>query len=197
MVIVLLKLKNNMKAIKFFTLLSLVFSLSCKKDIATTDSGNLRLEWVAKKNVLANSNVSEVDKIVAILDVKSYNAKTGEITFNNAVPSMPDKVGEWRFEGKVNAFNKGDSLFTLTYTSDILSSMHNEPVLHCSLIDKSEGASITTEKHRWYILSGYPYGKSLGDKTITDAEQLKSFKRIKANWDVFVNELKKAKKYID
>lgn len=185
-----------MKAINFFTVLFLVFSISCKKDNASTGSGNIKLEFVAEKNVSTQSSESDVKNVIAVMDVKSYNAKTGEITFNN---KLPDNIGEWKKgEGsQVNVYHNGDTLFTLTYSTDIFSYLYNKPVIHYSLVDKSDAEEFITEKNKWYILSGYPYGKVLDAQTITDAEQLKSFQKIKSNWDVFVDELKKSKKYID
>ena len=184
-----------MKAINFFPLVLLVLSLSCKKDDANTGSGTLKLELVAEKNVSTTSN--ETDKIVAVLDVKSYNAKTGEITFNNELPVV---LSRWK---EIKVYSKGAYLFSLTYTKPTFSSSHNEPVLHHSFEIEEEGS--TTEKNKWYILSGYPYGTILGDQTIPDNDQFKSFKKeqlmnfqkIKSNWDVFVDELKKSGKYIN
>ena len=188
-----------MKAINFFPLVLLVLSLSCKKDDANTGSGNLKLELVAEKNVSATSSVSDADKIVAVLDVKSYNAKTGEITFNN---ELPDNLSRWK---EIKVYSKDAYLFSLTYSTDIFSFEYNKPVLHYSLMDNSEIKGSTKEKNKWYILSGYPYGTILGDQTIPDNDQFKSFKKeqlmnfqkIKSNWDVFVDELKKSGKYIN
>lgn len=177
-----------MKKISFFAVLLLVVSLSCKKDSANTDSDSdsLKLELVAVNTVSATSSVSNVDTIVAVLDVNSYNANTGEITFNNE--QLPDKLGEQK---EIKVYNKGAHLFTFFYTKPTFSNQYNEPVLYHSLVDIEE------DKKGWYILSGYPYGKVLGDQTITDTEQLKGFQKIKSNWDVFVDELKKSGKYIN
>ena len=192
-----------MKAINFFAVLSLVFSLSCKKDSSNSGSGNLKIELVAEKSVSTASSQSTASKIVAVLDVKSYNAKTGEITFNNQIP---DNVGEWKDDTfKINVYHNKDAyLFSLTFSKPTFSYLYNEPVLYHTLIDIEEGGVIKTKKG-WYILSGYPYGTVLGDQTIPNNEQFKSFKKeqlmnfqkIKANWDVFVDELKKSGKYID
>jgi hypothetical protein len=194
----LFKTKKYMKAIKLFAVISLVVSLSCKKDSANTGSSNLTIGLVNERNVSANGSMSEADKIV--LAVKSYNSKTGEIIFNN---KLPDIGGEWNIRGNVNVYNRDASLFTLIYTNDALSSSYNQPVLHHSLWD-IEKEGISTEENKWYILSGYPYGTVLGDQTIPNNEQFKSFKKeqlinfqkIKFNWDVFVDELKKSGKYI-
>lgn len=186
--------RNFMKTISFLAVLTLVFSSSCTKDDTNPGSGNIKLEFVAEKNLSKSTGESNIDSVVAVLDVKSYNATTGEIIFNNR---LADNVGEWKNAGKVNLYNKDVRLFTLKYTTDILSSLYNEPVLHYSLIDKSEIEGTTKEKHRWYILSGYPYGKALGEKTITEGEQLKGFLEIKANWNIFVEELKITGKYIN
>lgn len=185
-----------MKAINFLAVLSFVFCLSCKKDNRNTVSGNIKLEFVAEKNVSTTSNGPDVKNIIAVMDVKSYNAKTGEITFNN---KLPDNIGEWKKgEGhQVNVYHNGETLFTLTFSTDIMSHLFNKPVLHYSLLDKSDAAELTKEKDKWYILSGYPYGKVLDAQVITDPEQLNSFQKIKSNWGVFVDELKKSKKYID
>ncbi len=192
-----------MKAINYFTVLLLVFCISCKKDNASTGSGNLKLEFISEKNVSTKSTEPDFKDVIAVMDVKSYNANTGEIIFNN---KLPDNIGEWKKgEGsQVNVFHNGEILFTLTFSTDIMSSSYNKPVLHYSLLDKSDGNEFTKEKNKWYILSGYPYGTLLGDQTIPEneqlksfqKEQLKSFQKIKSNWDLFVHELKKSNKYI-
>lgn len=174
-----------MKTINYFAVLALVFSLSCKKDNANTNTDNLKLELVAA----STSSVSDSDKI--ILDVKSYNAKTGEIIFSNNLPA------EWKYKRIVNLYNGDAYLFSLTYTTGFMSSLYNEPVLHYALLNNSEVGGGAKEKDKWYILSGYPFGKLLGDQTISDSKQLESFQKIKSNWDVFVDELKKSGKYIN
>lgn len=183
-----------MKAINFFTLLLLVFSMSCNKENMST-RGNLKLEFIAKKNISTESTESESKSVIAVMDVKSYNANTGEIVFNN---KLPDNIGEWKAgEGnQVNVYHNGETLFTLTFSTDIMSQLYNKPVLHYSLLDNSDGVEFNKEKDKWYILSGYPYGKVLDVQTITSTEQLNSFQNIKSKWDEFVIELKKSKKYI-
>lgn len=186
-----------MKIINFVAVLLFIFSMSCKKDKANANSDSLKLKLVAEKNISATSSVSDPGKAPAVLDVKSYNAKTGEIIFNN---KLPDIVGEWKNEGyKVNVYtdNSDTHLFTLIFSKDIFSYQYNAPVLHHSLLDKNEAEGITTEKDKWYILSGYPNGKVLSEQTIENAEQLKGFLKIKSSWNIFVDDLKKAGKYID
>ncbi len=174
-----------MKTIYLALLLSLGF-VSCKKD--TPNSVNLKLELIAENNVTGTSSLTNTNNVVAVLNVKSYNAKTGEIIFNNEIP---DNVGEWKdHKFKVNVYYNQDAyLFSLTSANPTMSFLFNEPVLYQNLT--------TTGKKEWYILSGYPNGKVVDEQSITDAEQLKAFLKIKANWDIFVEELKKSGKYIN
>ena len=185
-----------MKNINLIAVLSLmIICLSCNKESVNTSSSDLKLELVVN-NTTEQSSEPNADNIIAVLDIKSYNAKTGEVIFNN---TPPDNIDKWQHnEYKVNVYTNNDSrLFTLTFANSLFSNLYNEPVLYYSLVDNSEIEGTSTEKDKWYILSGYPYGKLLTPKTITDAEQLENFKKIESDWNLFIDELKKSKKYID
>lgn len=183
------------KNINIFAVLSLmIICLSCNKESVNTSSSDLKLELVT--NTTEQSSEPDANNIIAVLDIKSYNAKTGEVIFNNRLPDNIGKLQDNRY--KVKVYTNNDShLFTLTFATSLFSYLYNEPVLYYSLVDNSEIEGASTEKDKWYILSGYPYGKLLSPETITDAEQLENFKKIESDWNLFINELKKSKKYIN
>jgi len=187
-----------MKTINLFAAMSaaaVVCLSSCNKDSANNEEtapGVLKLELVAtadrpatKANAKPNAN-----NVVAALDVKSYNARTGEVAFNG---KLPDNIGEFKDDGyKVNVYNGDAHLFTVNFVSSLFSWQHNEAVLYHALIDGNG-----TEKDKWYILSGYPQGKVLNSEAITDRGQQEAFKKMEAGWNTFVGALKKSGKYIN
>lgn len=185
-----------MRIINFFTLLTLIICLSCNKEGENTGTSDLKLELVAVTNATAQSSESSAVKVIAVLDIKSYDAKTGEVLFNNR---LPDYLGEWKGDGyKVKVYtNKNSPLFTVNFATSSFSHLYNQPVLYYSLVDKDQKERAPIEKHKWYMLSGYPYGKVITAETITNAEQLENFKKIESNWNLFVAELKRTKKYIN
>jgi len=187
-----------MKTINLFAAMSaaaMVCLSSCNKDSANNEEtapGVLKLELVATVDRPATKESSNpnANNVIAVLDVKSYNAKTGEAVFKG---ELPDNIGEFKDNGyKVNVYSGDARLFTLNFVSSLFSWQHNEPVLYHALIDGDD-----TEKDKWYILSGYPHGKVLNSEAITDRKQLESFKKMEANWNVFVDALKKSGKHIN
>jgi len=194
-----------MKTINLFAAMSaaaMVCLSSCNKDSANNEEtapGVLKLELVATADrpaTKANSKPN-ASNVIAVLDVKSYNAKTGEVVFNN--PKLPENIGEWRDNGyKVDVYANSDSrLFTVDFASSVFSHLYNSPVLYYSMVDNTEIPDATTEKDKWYILSGYPQGKVLASGTVTDRGQQESFKKIETGWNTFVDVLKKSGKYIN
>lgn len=98
---------------------------------------------------------------------------------------------------KVKAYaNSKADLFSLHFATAFMSAMRQSPVLHYSLIDTKEPNRVQTEKDKWYLLSGYPYGDLLNAESIKDDEQLKNFKAIELGWKRFVEELEKSKMVI-
>jgi len=175
---------------------------SCNKDEAkdgANETGpiDLKLELVANLQEKKAEAKPGGASVLAVLDVKSYNAKTGEIAFNS--PKLPENIGEWRDNGyKVDVYlNSETRLFSVDFVSSLFSSEYKSPVLYYSLIDASEIPDAATEKDKWYILSGYPHGKVLTSETITNGKQLESFKKIETSWNTFVDALKKSGKYVD
>ncbi|MBE8712587.1 hypothetical protein [Sphingobacterium hungaricum] len=183
-----------MKAFNLFVICSLIICSSCKKDSPNSNTSVLKLEFVAGSTIQNSS--SSTDEVIATLNIKSYNAHTGELIFDNI---GREQLEEAIAQGsKVNVYATGDSpLFTLKVASSLLSVLYNEPVLYYSLIDNSMIDGATTEKNKWYILSGYSTGKILASETITNPEQLANFKKIEANWDLFIDELKRTGRYIN
>jgi len=178
------------KWIDFFAALAtaMVCLSSCNKDSANNEetvSGVLKLELVANLPAKQASTKPTSGNVIAVLDIKSYNAK--------------ENIGEWKNNGyKVDVYANGDSrLFTVDFASSLFSHLYNGPVLYYSMTDNTEIPDATTEKDKWYILSGYPQGKVLTSGTVTDREQQESFKKIEAGWNIFVEALKKSGKYID
>jgi len=194
-----------MKTINFFAAMSvatMVCLSSCNKDEAKDDTNtvgpiDLKLELVANLSGKMAEAKPSANNVVAVLDVKSYNARTGELVFNN--PKLPEDIGEWRGDGyKVDVYANAETrLFSVDFVSSLFSSEHKRPVLHYSMLDNTEIPDARIEKDKWYILSGYPQGKVLASGTITDGDQQAAFKKIEAGWNAFVDALKKSGKYIE
>ncbi|MBK1438704.1 hypothetical protein JHJ32_01765 [Parapedobacter sp. ISTM3] len=185
-----------MKAIIFLAMLSLVICLSCNKENVNAGSSDLKLKLITIAGTTAQGDESDDNRVIAVLDIKSYNAKTGEVIFYN---KLPNNIGDWQNNRyHVNVYANNDThLFTLTYSNSFFSHLYNEPVLYYSLLDNSDIPGLTTKKNRWYMLSGYPYGKVIGSETITDDEQWENFQKIESEWNLFIDELKRTGKYIN
>lgn len=75
-----------MRALKLIFLMVLFFLQSCSKENERNDTvkSEFRLEIVEEI-------ASDSDRIIASMDIKSYNAKTGELVFENKLPEDMDK----------------------------------------------------------------------------------------------------------
>ncbi len=189
-------MKNITPSLVLF--LGMLTCFSCNKSKVEVIDDALRLdlfELKPRNDGFIGANVTSVlaEYIIATLDVKSYNARTGEIVFNN---KLPEQIGEWKDNGyKVRVYDADKLLFTLTFVNSKFSYLYNEPVLYYSLIDQQSGNTAATRKHKCYILSGYPYGNLLDIKKIQDSVQRRNFEGISANWNQFIATLKKSGKY--
>lgn len=179
-----------MRTLAFFSLLICFSGCQSKEDIKDT---KVQFELLADDQQPVGTDHATEGHSLALLDVKSYNARTGEIQFSN---KLSEDISQWKERVyKVKVYGAQQQFFTLTFSTSLFSYLYNEPVLYYSLMDRHDGKSATIAKNKWYILSGYPYGKVLGNKNLDNPEQLKSFENIAHNWNLFIEELKKAGKY--
>jgi len=121
---------------------------SCNKDGERNDANDigpidLKLELVANLPAKQASTKPTSANVLAVLDVKSYNAKTGKVAFNN--PKLPESIGEWRGDGyKVDVYaNRDTRLFGVDFTSSLFSSEHKRPVLYYSMMDGNDAPGVT------------------------------------------------------
>ncbi len=188
-----------MKTLYFFIAqLVLSFAIfSCSKNNSNTGPSSLKAKFMATTTVTAQQNSSTPRSVsdsvvIASLDIKSYNAKTGEIVFDKQ-PVFEDKWENYRL--KLNMYKNDTLLFRLTLAISIYSFLFNEPVIYYSF-DEGNAA-------KWYILDGYPWGEPInsnnGNSLQKDSggERAASVKEIQSAWNVFINELKREGKYIE
>lgn len=190
-----------MKTIQQLLLGSILLSfISCSaKSDTVSKNGKLKIQVVLLNNTTKATmprDVGPATSAITNLDLKSYSAKTGEVIFSNVEAAM-QKIGNQRT--KTNFYLDDQYLFSLIYTSDILSNLYNEPVLHHALTDLGN-----TKSEHWYIHNGYPWGvvvndvsKYTGQTENWISERIDNFKKIETNWNLFVEELKKGGKYIN
>lgn len=200
-----------MKTIRYSALSALLafVIVSCTKNKATNSSNannNLKMQVVALNGGTTQTTDATApgagDSVITTLDLLSYNAKTGEVIFSNATEAL-QKIGALR--SKVNVYVQDKYQFSLIYANDILSNLYNEPVLYRPLLEAEAYKDNITEKGKWYIRSGYPSGVVLNsgvnptDPQSQSWENLRksNFKKMEPGWNLFIEELKKAGKYIN
>lgn len=183
-----------MKTLYLFTILLTVGLFACSKSNTNTENSNLKVTLVAEPNTSAvtatQPRATSNNNVVAELDIKSYNAKTGEVVFNQVHPIEKERVG---YNLKANVYRESTLLFSFIYASSIYSYVYNEPVLFVNGIQDG----------KWYILDGYPQGIPIKSDSQTQLqfnwreERDASLLKINSAWDTFVSVLKKEGKYIN
>jgi len=194
-----------MKARTFFITILFLVVLSCSKSNTTAESisnSNLKIQAIADHTPAAKATVPRevagTENVIATLNLKSYNAKTGEIVFSN--PEKELQRIKNAAASTINISLSDKHLFSLKAFRPAEGSAENIPILFYDY--NGGGTEPLVMETKWYILSGYPQGNVLGKnedflQPAIAAERKENFKIIEAGWKLFMDELEHEGKYID
>ncbi len=158
------------RTLLFFLIFLMMSFYSCKENLI------LPLGQLTFRSVPTASSQKKDSVVFTESDINKFNATTGELSFNETSLSS----GLKNFY-KLKCYIGTDSLFVISLTSDIMSSIRNDLVLNHNLQDG-----------KYYFQDGYPaWLPNVQDSTLRAQNKLKRA----VPWNIFIEKMKILDKY--
>ncbi len=171
-----------------------------KEDSLILENSNIEIKAKILKSSVNEKSVtsSELETVLTIDDIVSYNGTTGEIIFKG-VTTTGKKVYEV-FENfssmydKLEFYKDNEFLFKIEgIVTDASSAMYNVPILFYD-----NGYFEEEKRYKFFILDGYGGGLPISKYEQSPLEErIENVEKILHGWNIFIECLKKEGKYIE